>query len=105
MSFIIYFLAMYPAVMTRLRGETLDKIGSSRRPTYDDIRDMKYMRAVINGTIRPPSTSHPVLIFICLSRNNETVPYRVRVHPILLPPALTIFNRYYFDTARSICGM
>jgi len=53
MSFIIYFLAMYPAVMTRLRGEILDKIGPSRRPTYDDIRDMKYLRAVINGYNSP----------------------------------------------------
>ena len=49
MSFIIYFLAMYPAVTTRLREEILAKVGSSRRPNYDDIRDMKYLRAVING--------------------------------------------------------
>lgn len=49
MSFIIYFLAMYPAVMTRLREEILAKVGPSRRPDYDDIRDMKYLRAVING--------------------------------------------------------
>ena len=49
MAFIIYFLAMYPAVMTRLREEILAKVGSSRRPDYDDIRDMKYLRAVING--------------------------------------------------------
>jgi hypothetical protein len=49
MSFIIYFLAMYPAVMKQLREEILAKIGPSRRPDYDDIRDMKYLRAVING--------------------------------------------------------
>jgi cytochrome P450 len=49
MSFIVYFLAMYPAVMTRLRDEILAKVGPTRRPDYDDIRDMKYLRAVING--------------------------------------------------------
>jgi hypothetical protein len=42
-------LAEHPEVMTRLREEILQKVGSSRRPTYDDLRDMKYMRAVING--------------------------------------------------------
>jgi hypothetical protein len=42
-------LAEHPEVMTRLREEVLREIGSSRRPTYDDFRAMKYMRAVING--------------------------------------------------------
>lgn len=35
--------------MSRLRAEILDKVGNSRRPDYDDIRGMKYLRAVING--------------------------------------------------------
>jgi hypothetical protein len=35
--------------MARLREEVLGKIGNSRRPDYDDIRNMKYLRAVING--------------------------------------------------------
>ncbi|EIW84500.1 cytochrome P450 monooxygenase pc-3 [Coniophora puteana RWD-64-598 SS2] len=52
----IYFMAMYPHVMDRLREEVLTKVGPSRRPTYDDIRDMKYLRAVLNETLRlfPP---------------------------------------------------
>ncbi|KAI6168973.1 cytochrome P450 [Pisolithus thermaeus] len=32
--------------------EVLDMVGSSRGPTYDDVREMKYMRAVINETLR-----------------------------------------------------
>lgn len=36
--------------MNRLRTEILDKVGPTRRPDYDDIRDMRYLRAVINGT-------------------------------------------------------
>lgn len=35
--------------MKRLREEILRKVGSFRRPTYDDLRDMRYLRAVING--------------------------------------------------------
>lgn len=47
----IYFLATNPAVLARLRGEVLTKVGESARPTYDDIREMKYLRAVINGAL------------------------------------------------------
>jgi len=42
-------LSQHPDILRRLREEIINKAGSSRRPTYDDLRDMKYMRAVING--------------------------------------------------------
>ncbi|EGO29652.1 hypothetical protein SERLADRAFT_445432 [Serpula lacrymans var. lacrymans S7.9] len=48
----IYLLALHPHALARLREEILAKIGPSRRPTYDDIRDMKYLRAVLNETLR-----------------------------------------------------
>lgn len=35
-------------MMERLRKEILDTIGD-RRPTYDDIRSMKYLHANIKG--------------------------------------------------------
>ena len=50
--------------MTRLREEILGKVGNSRRPDYDDIRDMKYLRAVINGQslhiTLPPLSVNPM---------------------------------------------
>ncbi|KAI6039228.1 cytochrome P450 [Pisolithus marmoratus] len=49
---LIYMLSQYPDVLKRLRAEVLSRVGSSRRPTYDDVREMKYMRAVINETLR-----------------------------------------------------
>ncbi|KAJ3758543.1 cytochrome P450 monooxygenase pc-1 [Lentinula raphanica] len=52
LTFVVYFLSMYPKTMQRLRDEILEKVGPSRRPTYDDIRDMKFLRAVINETLR-----------------------------------------------------
>jgi cytochrome P450 len=52
LTFIVYFLSIYPDVLTRLREEIISKVGHSRRPDYDDIRDMKYLRAVINETLR-----------------------------------------------------
>ncbi|KAG6861395.1 hypothetical protein C0995_000524 [Termitomyces sp. Mi166 len=48
LTFAMYCLAMYPTVHARLREEVLAKVGPTRRPDYDDIRDMKYLRAVIN---------------------------------------------------------
>nr|AAL67906.1 cytochrome P450 monooxygenase pc-2 [Phanerodontia chrysosporium] len=48
----VYFLSQYPEVLRRLREEILEKVGPTRRPTYDDIREMKYLRAFINETLR-----------------------------------------------------
>ena len=49
MTVTVYFLSQYPNVLRRLREEILAKVGPTNRPTYDDIRDMKYLRAVLNG--------------------------------------------------------
>ncbi|KAK7445176.1 Protein kinase alk2 [Stygiomarasmius scandens] len=56
LTFTVYMLSQHPDILRRLREEILIKIGSSRRPTYDDFRDMKYLRAVLNETLRlyPP---------------------------------------------------
>ena len=37
----VYKLAEHPGIAERLRAEVLDKVGPTRRPTYEDIRDMK----------------------------------------------------------------
>jgi hypothetical protein len=48
----MYLLSMYPHVMTRLREEVTTKVGPTNRPTYDNIREMNYLRAVLNGMLR-----------------------------------------------------
>ncbi|OAX32011.1 cytochrome P450 [Rhizopogon vinicolor AM-OR11-026] len=48
----IYLLAIHPEFLTRLREEILSQVGPTRRPTYDDIRELKYLRAVLNETLR-----------------------------------------------------
>lgn len=40
-------LAQRPEVLARLREETLAKLGTSKTPTCNDLRDMQYLRAVI----------------------------------------------------------
>ncbi|KAI6040657.1 cytochrome P450 [Pisolithus marmoratus] len=52
LTFLVYMLSQHPDVLKRLRTEVLSTVGSSRRPTYNDVREMKYMRAVINETLR-----------------------------------------------------
>jgi cytochrome P450 len=49
LTFVIYMLGENPHVLSRLRKEILDKVGSTRRPTLEDMRELKYLRAVING--------------------------------------------------------
>jgi len=56
LTFTVYMLAMHPKVMKRLREEVFEHVGTTRLPTYDDVRSMKYLRAVLNETLRlfPP---------------------------------------------------
>ncbi|KIK51348.1 hypothetical protein GYMLUDRAFT_50586 [Collybiopsis luxurians FD-317 M1] len=52
LTFVMHFLCLYPDICTRLRQEILGKIGSWKRPTIEDVREMRYLRAVINETLR-----------------------------------------------------
>ncbi|KAJ6481144.1 cytochrome P450 [Mycena sanguinolenta] len=50
-TIVIYlYLHHVSDVCSRVREEILAHIGPSRRPNYEDIRDTKYLRAVLNGT-------------------------------------------------------
>ncbi|KAJ7833679.1 cytochrome P450 [Mycena leptocephala] len=48
----IYALAEHPSVLLRLRTEVLDLMGPAGTPTFQDLRNFKYMRAVLNETMR-----------------------------------------------------
>jgi cytochrome P450 len=52
----LYALATHPRVLARLRAEVLARVGPARAPTYADVRDMRFLRAVINEVLRlwPP---------------------------------------------------
>ena len=47
--FVIYALCRNPEVAEKLREEIATVLGK-RAPTYADIRELKYLRAVINGS-------------------------------------------------------
>ncbi|KAF8164775.1 cytochrome P450 monooxygenase pc-1 [Crassisporium funariophilum] len=52
LTFAFYMLTEHPDIEKRLREEILDKVGPQGRPTYDHMRDMKFMRAFINEVLR-----------------------------------------------------
>ncbi|KAF8585531.1 cytochrome P450 [Ramaria rubella] len=56
LTYAIYCLSQYPNVLATLREEILRQVGPSRQPTFDDVKECKFLRAVINETLRlyPP---------------------------------------------------
>ncbi|KAG8690790.1 hypothetical protein FRC08_010355 [Ceratobasidium sp. 394] len=56
LTFTTYLLTQHPNVFSKLRAEVLEHVGPNAAPTYELIKGMKYMRAVLNETLRlfPP---------------------------------------------------
>ena len=49
LTFSFYMLSEHPDIEKRLRQEIYEKVGRTGRPSYDQMREMKYMRAFLNG--------------------------------------------------------
>ncbi|CAE6496722.1 unnamed protein product [Rhizoctonia solani] len=52
LTFAVYILAENPKIMAKLRSEVLGRLGTSNYPTPEDFKEMKYLRAVLNETLR-----------------------------------------------------
>jgi len=48
-TFSMYMLIEHPDVEKRLRQEIMDVVGSTRKPTYEHMRHIKYAKASMNG--------------------------------------------------------
>jgi len=44
-------LIEHPEVEQRLRQEISEKVGSGRSPTVQDIKELRYLKAFLNGTL------------------------------------------------------
>ncbi|KAK7445180.1 Protein kinase alk2 [Stygiomarasmius scandens] len=51
LTFSVYVLTQRPDICARLKAEISKHVGHAR-PTYDDTREMKYLRAFLNETLR-----------------------------------------------------
>ena len=72
---VTYFLSQHPDVLRRLREEVLCAVGLDSLPTFDDIRQMTYLRAVLNGQSDGPLL--PKSLLIDVYRNVASVPRSV----------------------------
>ncbi|KAF8996816.1 cytochrome P450 monooxygenase pc-3 [Cyathus striatus] len=56
LTFSVYMMAEHPHLTQRLREEILSKVGPTNHPTYENIRELKYVRAFLNEVLRlyPP---------------------------------------------------
>lgn len=80
LTFAMYMMCEHPKMVQRLQAEILEKLGT-RRPTYADIRDMKYLRAFLNETLR----LYPVVpINSRTSKTATTLPNKGRA-PYFIP--------------------
>lgn len=82
LTFSVYMLSQHPDVLARLREEIIAKVGISGRPTHDDLRDMKYLRAFINGVQCPIASqlNASVLMWCPCVRGSSAVSSHVRCY-------------------------
>jgi len=53
----MYMIAQHPDIERRLREEVFDKVGPSNIPMYENMREMRYLRAFLNGALDSADTS------------------------------------------------
>ncbi|KAK0436982.1 cytochrome P450 [Desarmillaria tabescens] len=78
LTFAVYMMCEHPDMTARLRSEILERVGN-RKPTYEDIRDMKYLRAFLNETLRLYPT-----VYVNTSKVATTLPNNGRA-PYYIP--------------------
>jgi len=74
LAFAVYCLSQNPSILATLREEILMKVGPTRRPTFEDIKNCKYLRAVINGLYICNEFLSLVLTCLNLYRNVKVIP-------------------------------
>ena len=47
LTFVTYFMALHPDVTRKMRAEVLELLGSTRAPTMDDIKELRYSRFLL----------------------------------------------------------
>ncbi|KND90434.1 Cytochrome P450 52A1 [Tolypocladium ophioglossoides CBS 100239] len=52
LSWAVYELARHPEALAKLRNEILDTVGPDRPPTYEHLKNMAYLKAVLNEILR-----------------------------------------------------
>ncbi|CAG9939299.1 unnamed protein product [Clonostachys rosea f. rosea IK726] len=71
LSWAIYELARHPEAVKKLRAEILSTMGKDGLPTYEYLKNMPYLKAVVNETLR----LYPIVPFnVRLALKDTTIP-------------------------------
>ena len=73
LSWLTYELAYHPDVYAKLREEVLAHLGTDGRPTYEDLKSMKYMQWCLNE-----GTPQQRKVLTLVLRLYPIVPFNVR---------------------------
>ncbi|KAI9572475.1 cytochrome P450 [Boletus coccyginus] len=102
LTFAVYMLSQHPDVLTRLREEIVTNVGVSGRPTHDDIRDMKYLRAFINEVLR---LYPPVPVNVRLCTEGQTWPALNGGKSFYIPPnTMTMYSVFLMHRRKDLWG-
>ncbi|KAF1937855.1 cytochrome P450 [Clathrospora elynae] len=71
LTWVIYHLSIEPKITAKLRQEIVDTVGLNRTPTYEDLKNMKYLQHILNETLR----LYPVVPYnLRISLKDTTLP-------------------------------
>ncbi|KAH9478516.1 Cytochrome P450 monooxygenase 75 [Psilocybe cubensis] len=84
LAFSVYMLSEHPDIEKRLREEIYEKVGPSEAPKYENMREMRYMKAFINdhptqGTVHLRCTHSIYMTFIVMRFGRKSIA------PVVLP--------------------
>ncbi|KAG8871384.1 hypothetical protein FRB98_000821 [Tulasnella sp. 332] len=82
LAFTCYLLSMHPDVLEQLRQEVLANFGHTGLPTYDNMKSLVYLRAVLNETMR---LFPPVPFSFRVPKSSTVIP--TRSGPLFIPRA------------------
>jgi cytochrome P450 len=72
LSWVFYELARHPETFKKLRQEIIDSVGTTNPPTYEDLKNMKYLQYTMNETLR----LYPVVPFnVRMALKDTTLPH------------------------------
>jgi len=97
LTFTLYLLTRHPEVAKRLRQEVLEQVGPDAAPTIDNLKDLKYLRAVLNEALRlftplPSNLRETRSEGIVFPKSDVTFPTNATKPPLYMPPNTPILT-------------